>query len=320
MKRQNTEILTHGSGIDIIPDIHGQLHKLEALLTKLGYHRQAEGGWGHPGRKVLFLGDYIDRGPRIRETLDLVRAMVNSGHAVALMGNHEFNAVAYHTRDDVGRPLRPHTPKNTRQHQATLDDFAGREEEFLGYLEWFKGLPMFLELDGLRAINACWSEEHLELLEGRSLHDREFLIKAASERGSREYEAVETILKGPEVILPNGMRHITPDGKERPELRVRWWGLNGGDTSVADLVMPPGALDSNEMIPSEVVRAIPNLAPGSKQVFFGHYWLPAERPKIPLAPGICCLDFSAGRSGPLVAYRWNGETSLSEANFVEQAG
>jgi len=48
---------------DLIGDIHGHADELRALLTKLGYN-QLEGSWSHENRKVVFLGDYIDRGPK----------------------------------------------------------------------------------------------------------------------------------------------------------------------------------------------------------------------------------------------------------------
>ena len=74
--------------IDFIGDIHGHADVLEQLLTKLGYSK-CNGAYSHPTRKVLFVGDYVDRGPKIRETLQIVRGMVESGNAIALMGNHE---------------------------------------------------------------------------------------------------------------------------------------------------------------------------------------------------------------------------------------
>ena len=64
--------------IDLIGDIHGHADELEALLKKLGYAVK-NGSYAHPERTVLFVGDYIDRGPKIRETLDLVRRMVEAG-------------------------------------------------------------------------------------------------------------------------------------------------------------------------------------------------------------------------------------------------
>jgi len=78
---------------------------------------------------VIFLGDFIDRGPQIRQVLETARTMVEAGHALAVMGNHELNALAYHT-DDPESPsehLRPHCPKNDKQHRATLEQLKPDE-------------------------------------------------------------------------------------------------------------------------------------------------------------------------------------------------
>ena len=52
--------------IDFIGDIHGHADKLEELLVKLGYVK-VNGAYSHPERKALFVGDYIDRGPKIEK-------------------------------------------------------------------------------------------------------------------------------------------------------------------------------------------------------------------------------------------------------------
>ncbi|MFM8577235.1 MAG: metallophosphoesterase [Planctomycetaceae bacterium] len=81
---------------DLIGDIHGHADALERLLNTLGYTRQ-HGIYRHTDRQVIFLGDFIDRGPHIRETLEIVRPMIDSGAALSVMGNLELNALAYHT-------------------------------------------------------------------------------------------------------------------------------------------------------------------------------------------------------------------------------
>ena len=76
----------HGP-FDIIGDIHGCRSELESLLGKLGY----DNGAAHPeGRKVVFLGDLVDRGPDIPGVLRIVMKMVESGTALCLPGNHEM--------------------------------------------------------------------------------------------------------------------------------------------------------------------------------------------------------------------------------------
>jgi protein phosphatase len=76
---------------DIIGDVHGCCDELDALLQKLGYARNGEGTWAHPeGRKALFVGDLVDRGPRIVDTLKTVMAMAQTGSALCVPGNHDI--------------------------------------------------------------------------------------------------------------------------------------------------------------------------------------------------------------------------------------
>ncbi|HTA37767.1 MAG TPA: AAA family ATPase, partial [Candidatus Acidoferrales bacterium] len=83
----------HGP-FDIIGDIHGCYDELVSLLGKLGYAEASRDGtltWQHPeGRRAVFLGDLVDRGPGIVQVLRLVMSMVESGNALCVPGNHEM--------------------------------------------------------------------------------------------------------------------------------------------------------------------------------------------------------------------------------------
>ena len=89
----------HGP-FDIIGDVHGCADELEELLDRLGYGKlmiaDHEPGWtniayAHPeGRKAVFVGDLVDRGPRVLDTLSIVRNMVQSGSALCVPGNHDM--------------------------------------------------------------------------------------------------------------------------------------------------------------------------------------------------------------------------------------
>jgi protein phosphatase len=75
---------------DIIGDIHGCYEELVALLTKLGYCMTENGAVEPPpGRKAVFLGDLVDRGPAVPAVLKLVMGMVSAGTAYCVAGNHE---------------------------------------------------------------------------------------------------------------------------------------------------------------------------------------------------------------------------------------
>src|SRR5438045_6139783 len=117
---------------DLIGDIHGHAEALRALLFKMDY-RERDGVWQHPQRKVIFVGDYIDRGPQIRETLYLVRTMQERGEAIALMGNHEYNALAYDYSLPNGSHLRQHNKMHNHQHEQTLLQFANFQDEWRSY-------------------------------------------------------------------------------------------------------------------------------------------------------------------------------------------
>ncbi len=75
---------------DLIGDIHGCGDELEELLARLGYVLDAAGTRHHPaGRKVIFLGDLVDRGPRVTDVLRIAMGMVAAGSALCLPGNHD---------------------------------------------------------------------------------------------------------------------------------------------------------------------------------------------------------------------------------------
>ena len=307
----------NGNGpFDIIGDIHGYASELRALLGKLGY-RERDGDYRHDGgRRVLFLGDFVDRGPRIRETLHIVRAMHAAGSALAVPGNHEFNALAYATPDGRGGWLREHNDKNDVQHAATLEQFAGREEEWRGHMEWFRALPLWIELPGLRAVHAAWSFDAVAVLGGAERMD-DALVRAASVKGAPEFEAVEMLLKGIEVPLPKGHKFFDAHADyARRKIRTRWW-LPAKGATFRDIALQPSA-DAAQFpeLPADAHAAtLPGYAADERPIFNGHYWLEGE-PEL-MAPNVAILDYSIAKGGALTAYRWDGEQRLDAAKFLQ---
>ena len=104
---------------DIIGDIHGHADALIRLLTMMGYRKNSSGIYNHLNRTAVFVGDFIDRGDEQAHVINIVKPMVEAGHALAVMGNHEFNAIAYHTcHPSSKQPLREQSDKNYQQHEA----------------------------------------------------------------------------------------------------------------------------------------------------------------------------------------------------------
>lgn len=302
---------------DIIGDIHGYAAQLKQLLTKLGYNEGAE-GWSHPERKVIFLGDFVDRGPEQVEVVEIARQMVETGSALAVMGNHEFNAVAYATPDprNVGEYLRPRTEKNRKQHGKFLSQVGEDSTLHQEIVDWFRTLPLWLELEDFRVVHACWHETHLEGL--RPFLDQANVIKPEAWReltakDTGPFESAEVILKGLEIPLPEGVSFKDKDGHVRNSIRTRWWEKRR--LSFRELAIAP--TEVIERIPHEPVPedVIPGYH-GDKPVFVGHYWMQKE-PK-PMSKKVACLDYSVAgdEGGKLCAYRWDGRAELSGKQMV----
>ena len=258
---------------DIIGDIHGHADPLRALLENLGYV-EIDGAYRHPERTVIFMGDFIDRGPKIRETLQIVRAMMDADTARAVMGNHEYNAICFHTPGGPDGHLRSHTAgkgKNVTQHRATLDQIAIPEpEEWAVWLDWFKALPLFLDLGDVRIIHACWHAEQIAFLNGDNRLTDELLFKSAAP-GTPEYRAVDTLLKGPEIRLPDGYNFTDKGGIVRRDIRVKWW-LGGEGHTFHSLCMPE--CDTVPKVPAPATGALRfGYAATESPTFIGHYWL-----------------------------------------------
>ncbi len=303
---------------DIIGDVHRHADKLGALLRELGYQNR-RGAWRHSSRTVIFVGDLIDRGPGQLRTLNLVRAMIDAGAARAVMGNHEFNAIAWASADPLCDGLHLRTRlgekgrKNLHQHQAFLAEVGPDSADHQAWIRWFLDLPVWIEEPGLRVIHACWSPKHAALL-GQHLRPgarmSPELVEAASRQGSDLYDAVDTLLKGQEAKLPGGHWFKDKEGHVRHEIRVRWWAADW--TTFRGAYIGPDGAD----IPEAPLDGCGGLAEPDRPTFIGHYWLDPQGPFEPLSSRVVCVDYSAARGGPLVAYRFDGEPALSAQHFV----
>ena len=304
---------------DLIGDIHGYANRLSVLLEKMNY-RNKGGHYAHPARLAIFLGDLIDRGPKIRETVHLVRDMVEAGTALAVMGNHEFNALCFHTKDpQSGDYLRSHTESHLTQHQATQEAFRGHSVEWQETLDWFKTLPLFLELGGIRIVHACWDDRLLEVpgwVPNRRPVETSFLVEA-SRKESELFRTIDTLIKGPEIPLPDGAI-IDKDGALRSKIRVRWW-LEASSRTYREVALGYDGEMLQQIpdkpIPREFHCLFPIYRSTQKPVFIGHYWMKGSRPER-AATNIACLDYSVAKGGPMVAYRWDGEAEIDNGKFV----
>jgi hypothetical protein len=298
-------------GYDVIGDIHGHADALRRLLIKLEY-TEVEGAFRHDSRKAIFVGDFVDRGPDQKEVVWIARKMCEAGSASAVLGNHEFNAIAWATPNGNGGYLREHSKKNSAQHTEFLAQFGEGSPEYRDSIDWFRRLPVWLELPGLRVVHACWHDATRAVLRPY-LNSKNCFTEGglwdALQRDSEAYSAAEKLLKGPEERLPPGMFFLDKDGHKREEVRIRWWDVNATTFQKAALGMD----DRLEELPnSELPTDYRYLA--TTPVLFGHYWMTGA-PAL-TASNAACLDFSVANNGFLTAYRWSGERELLFENLV----
>ncbi|MCV9921703.1 MULTISPECIES: metallophosphoesterase [Pseudomonas] len=312
-------MLDPARSFDIIGDVHGCAQTLERLLDTLGYKRVA-GVWRHPRRQALFLGDIVDRGPRIREALHIVHDMVEAGQAFCIMGNHEYNALAWVTPALPGSGktfVREHTPRHARLIDETLTQFAQHPADWHDFLAWFYELPLFVDAGRFRLVHACWDPRLIEPLAQqypRGCIDEHF-VQASAVSGSFASTVCNRLLRGTDMRLPDGLTLTGGDGLTRAFFRTKFW--EEDPQTYGDIVFQPDALPeavASTPLSHTQKNALLRYDEDEPLLFVGHYWR-SGRPA-PIRPNLACLDYSAVLYGKLVAYRLDDETRIDPHKFV----
>lgn len=306
---------------DLIGDVHGCARTLERLLEVLGYKKQG-GVWQHASHQALFLGDLIDRGPRIRETLHIVHAMVEAGHAHCIMGNHEYYALAWNTpieRNGEHTHVREHNKRHARLQQETFAQFEQHPYDWQDFNQWFLSLPLFIDAQRFRAVHACWDQRLINTLRTRfpdGRIDTHFIQQSAIE-GSLADRTFNRLLRGVNLPLPYGMSQVGQDGYRRSSFRTKFWHEDLSALTYGDVVFQPDALPEHiaqKPLPAQYLRDISSYDEQQPLLFVGHYWRQGQ-PSL-IRPNLACLDYSAVNGGKLVAYRLQQEERLLPSHFV----
>jgi hypothetical protein len=299
---------------DIIGDVHGHADQLKSLLKNMGY-QLVDDCYSHPTRKAVFVGDFINRGPKIRETINLVRSMVEKGTAFAILGNHEMYAVLYYLRDIEGKYYKKRIPKYQLQINQTLEEFVLYKEEFKSHLKWMRTLPMFLDFGDIRVVHACWDDENIRLLKSIITGPKltKTVLREIALNGTKFSEKFWETCKGIDFQLPKDLLVFDDEGRPHRSFRMKWWenpiGKTFKDISIESRFELPAYT-----IPHEIVKFRTPYPEDAPIVFFGHYSLTEDFGI--LKENVCCVDSGVSRTGRLLAYRWNGEKKLKETNFV----
>lgn len=305
---------------DLIGDLHGEASKLRLMLDLLGY-RHVRGAYRHPrGRKVVFVGDLIDRGPAQIEVFQIVRDMVYAGSAHCVMGNHEYNAIGYMTlaEGSSDKYLFERSRKGVLNHTEFLRQVGEASALHLEMIEFFKRLPVALDLGGVRVVHAWWHQPYVDLVSRQTLPGEPMpnaFLQKAFVKGTPENRAMEGLTKGLELFIPEGTKFKDDAGGKRKHLRIKWWERK--KLSYREAFMPPdGVWENADVLEQDVPEHlwIGHTEKHEVPLFIGHYWMSGH--PVALTPTIACLDYSVAKKGPLVGYRWHGESILQPENFV----
>ena len=290
----------------VIPDIHADFERLQRSLQIASTKD-----------KVLFLGDFIDAGKAVPkpddfQVLELVKSFVVEGKALAVMGNHELNAILYHNKGDKGAPMRQHSVKNQRQHQSFINAFGVGTCKAITWTDWFlKSLPLWLEVDGLRLVHACWSDTKIEEIRRRRPNG---ILKYAdlqeiADESTSFGRAVKALVTGPEAELPTGHTFHDFHGNERKEVRLAWWRADAVTWSEASLSVPDVRELPQDNMPGDTRSEIYHI--DAPPVLVGHY-------KMGGVPRIEHLKASSidYPSAPCV-YQWSGGSRLFASDLVK---
>ena len=297
---------------DIIGDVHGYASHLKRLLEKMGYENKNL-YYSHPekDRMAIFVGDYIDRGTEEEAVIDIVRPMIENGSALGIMGNHEYNAICYATQLESGEYLRPHNERNYHNHKEFLEEYPFGSEKYNDIIDWFKTLPVFLELDDLRVIHAAWVQEYIDFIKPILTNKNTIPDTLFQEIAKKEdvYKAFEVLLKGAELILPHNQYWKDPHGLMRNTMRFNWFIKKDKVTYKNCALSIPEGVE----LPNEEIIDPPSLYNSNKPVFFGHYWMSGLPQK--QTDKAVCVDYSVAKGGTLTAYHFDG-SEISDENFI----
>jgi len=295
---------------DIIGDVHGHAQLLKKLLLELGY-RKTDVGYSHPERKAIFVGDFINRGPQIRKTIKTIRSMVENGNALAVLGNHEISIIISHIKNK-GYPFLQSDISEIK----TLQEFVEFPDEWSSHIKWLRSLPLFLEMGDIRVVHACWSDLAVDFIKQNLPPGKikKGIFRQINKNPASEYgQSIWTLTKGLQFKMPGDLKIINNKGTSPRSFRMRWWEDPKGKTfeemsfenkyRLPDYTVPP------EIVPSGLPYNENNPI-----VFFGHYCR-NNGPYI-IKSNICCLDACINGTNTLLAYRWEGEKTLSESNLI----
>lgn len=147
---------------DVVGDIHGELKALHELMHLLGYDDSGR----HPDdRKLVFVGDLVDRGPHSPGVVELVQDLVEAERAQCVLGNHDLNIILAESK--LKKPKAHQNwffGKSYQEGGKDIEQDLADEPARKRIVSFFRTLPLTLEGDGVRIAHARWDPGSIELV------------------------------------------------------------------------------------------------------------------------------------------------------------
>ena len=140
---------------DIIGDVHGCLPELEKLIRKLGYKKENDSYYHPDNRKLVFVGDIVDRGPDSMGVLRLIMKLCSQNVALMVLGNHD---------DRLFRYLKGNKVEVKHGLETTAEELRSvSEEEKQDIMSFLENIPTYYVLDdgNLIAVHAGIKESYV---------------------------------------------------------------------------------------------------------------------------------------------------------------
>eukprot|EP00041_Stephanoeca_diplocostata_P004971 m.54133 g.54133 ORF g.54133 m.54133 type:complete len:348 (+) comp15482_c0_seq1:92-1135(+) len=221
--------------VDVVGDVHGEYGPLLELLDRLGYDAT---GNNKENRRLVFVGDLVDRGPDSPGVIRVVRRLIEAGKAQMVLGNHELNLLRgerKHGNHWFWGETESICKNQTRiSYQETAPSEAWRRAT----LKFFSSLPLALERSDCRVVHACWkssSIDNLRSFDGNPIDAYRFFeaeaCRTISEAGLVEGDIRYDIMyqnQNPVRVVTSGLEFQSQapffsGGKWREVDRCRWW-------------------------------------------------------------------------------------------------
>ncbi len=155
----NTFIASLPAGpLDLVGDIHGEWDALVALLHHLGYGADGQ----HPrGRRLVLLGDVVDRGPDVPAVLDWCQLLLATGRGQMVLGNHEINLLLDEAKPGSGWYFDERADRDGRDFGPWRRYPPAKRAALRSFLA---GQPLILQRPDLRVVHAAWLPEAVAAL------------------------------------------------------------------------------------------------------------------------------------------------------------